>query len=94
MQEEWKNKYSSLMALGSITEGPERLEFQQQVIIQAFQNLLNMFNDPNGKVREAISWVMVRICEHHADIFADDNIMKQFLQKVLQAVLDKPRVSN
>ena len=53
-----------------------------------------MFNDPNGKVREAISWVMVRICEHHADIFADDNLLKQFLQKVLQAVLDKPRVSN
>lgn len=63
------------MALGSITEGPERQRFQE-VIIQALPNLLNMFVDPNGKVREAISWVMARISEHHADIFADDNITK------------------
>jgi hypothetical protein len=74
-QESWKNKYAALMALGSITEGPERGQFQQ-VIVGAFQNLLNMFADPSAKVREAISWVMCRISEHHADIFQDDGIIK------------------
>lgn len=57
-------------------------------------NLLNMFSDQNGKVREAISWVMARISEHHVEIFSDDNITKQFLQKVLMGVKDKPRISN
>ena len=42
------------------------------MVISALPNLLDMFGDPNGKVREAISWVMARISEHHADIFADD----------------------
>jgi hypothetical protein len=27
-----------------------------------------MFKDPSRKVREAIAWVMSRICEHHADV--------------------------
>ena len=72
---EWKNKYASLMALGSITEGPERAKFQE-VIISAMPNLLNMFSDENAKVREAISWVMARVSEHHVEIFYDDNITK------------------
>ena len=90
---DWKNKYASLMALGSITEGPERQRFQE-VILSALPNLLEMFADPNSKVREAIGWVMARISEHHADIFADDNITKQYLQKILEGVKDKPRISN
>lgn len=64
------------------------------MVIGALTNLLDMFQDPNGKVREAISWVMARISEHHADIFTDDSITKQYLQKVLQGINDKPRISN
>jgi importin subunit beta-1 len=69
-QDNWKSKYAALMALGSITEGPEKQKFLE-VFIQALQNLLQMFKDKNGKVREAISWVMARICEHHADVIAN-----------------------
>jgi len=58
------------MALGSITEGPEKQKFLG-VILHALQNLLAMFKDSNGKVREAISWVMSRICEHHADVLTN-----------------------
>jgi len=53
-----------------------------------------MFNDPHGKVREAISWVMSKICEHHSDVITNDpqtlvNIMPAFIG----AVKDKPRIS-
>jgi hypothetical protein len=41
--------------------------------MQAMINLLNMFNEPNSKVREAITWVMSRICEHHADVLTNQN---------------------
>ena len=34
-KQDWKSKYSSLMALGSITEGPEKQQFLE-VIVQAF----------------------------------------------------------
>ena len=36
---DWQSKYSSLIALGSITEGPDKQQFLE-VIVQAFQNLL------------------------------------------------------
>jgi importin subunit beta-1 len=84
-QAHWKNKYASLMALGSITEGPEKQKFLE-VVIQALQNLLMMFKDKNPKVREAISWVMARICEHHADVFANAQIINQFMMCVLEAI--------
>ena len=58
------------MALGSITEGPDKQKFLE-VIIQSLQNLLLMFKDKNGKVREAISWVMARICENHSDVLSN-----------------------
>jgi hypothetical protein len=67
-------KYASLIALGSITEGPNKQNFLQ-IIIQAFQNLMAMFNDENGKVREAISWVMNRISEHHSDLLINSLII-------------------
>lgn len=62
------------MALGSIVEGPDKIKFSD-VIVQALQNLLNMFQDQNGKVREAISWVMSRICEHHAEVLLSPSIV-------------------
>jgi importin subunit beta-1 len=77
-KEDWKSKYASLMAMGSITEGPDKQIFSE-IIMQALRNLLNMFQDKNGKVREAISWVMSRICEHHADVLFHPNVFSIFL---------------
>lgn len=30
-----------------------------------------MFQDPVPKVREAISWVMSKICENHSDVITN-----------------------
>ena len=85
-------KYASLMALGSITEGSNKQNFLQ-IIIQAFQNLMAMFSDQNGKVREAISWVMSRISEHHSDLLTNNQIIKQFMTNIVQGTMDKPSIS-
>ncbi len=53
-----------------------------------------MFDDEHQRVREAVSWLMRRIAENHAEIFIDDNITKQFLERVLKGVGDKARISN
>jgi hypothetical protein len=81
------------MALGSITEGPDKQRFLE-VIIQALQNLLQMFKDKNAKVREAISWVMSRVCEHHADVLSNPQIINHFMYCILEAIKDRPRISN
>jgi len=70
MDTQWKKRYSALLSLGAITEGPEKAKFMN-VIIPGLQNLCNMFNDTHAKVREAIAWVMSKICEHHSDVIAN-----------------------
>jgi importin subunit beta-1 len=66
----WKSRYSSLIALGAITEGPEKQRFAE-IIVPGLSNLINIFTDKNAKVREAIAWVIARICEHHADVISN-----------------------
>ena len=39
---DWKKRYSSLLALGAITEGPEKIKFMN-VIVPGLSNLINMF---------------------------------------------------
>ncbi len=53
----WKLRYSSLLSLGAITEGPDKLKFME-IIAPGLPKLIQMFEDSNGKVREAISWVI------------------------------------
>ena len=67
---DWKKRYSALLALGAITEGPDRVRFMN-VIIPGLQNLILMFNDPVPRVREAIAWVMSKICENHSDVITN-----------------------
>lgn len=66
----WKQRYAGLIALGSITEGPDKQKFLE-VIAQALHQLLLLFSDASPKVREAICWVFSKLSEHHPDIFLD-----------------------
>jgi len=90
---DWKKRYSALIALGAITEGPDKVTFMN-IIIPGIQNLINMFNDSNAKVREAIAWVVSRICEHHSDVIQHSQILPGLIPVIINALKDKPRVSN
>lgn len=64
---DWKKRYSALLALGAITEGPDRVKFMN-VLIPGLANLINLFNDPHAKVREAIAWVFSKLSENHSEL--------------------------
>jgi hypothetical protein len=89
----WKERYAALIALGSITDGPERNKFME-VIMSALPGLLQMFKEPNNKIREALSWVLHRICEHHPHLVANPQISGEFISRLMQGLSDKPRISN
>ena len=67
---DWKLRYSACISLGSITEGPDKQKFLD-LMLSALPSLLSMFNDKNAKIREALSWVFHRICEHHPDFVSN-----------------------
>lgn len=57
-------------------------------------NLIEMFRDPNQKVREAISWVFSKICEHHADVISNPQVLSNIMPVFINSLKDRPRVSN
>lgn len=67
MHAEWQKRYAALMALGAASDGPDKAAYAQ-ILTPSIQQLLNMFQDPSIKVREAISWVTFQICQHHAEV--------------------------
>ena len=79
---EWKMRYSALIALGAIIEGPDRQSFKD-ILLPGLENLLKMFQDTSSKVREAISWVVSKICEHHADVVTSTTNATQFFVNIL-----------
>jgi len=63
----WRARYAAVLSLGTITEGPDKPSFNQ-ILVPSINQLISMYGDPSIKVREAISWVMSKVCEHHADV--------------------------
>jgi len=64
------------------------------VILPGLANLINMFTDPNSKVREAIAWVLSRICEHHSDVISNQQAINLIIPTIIAKLRDKPSVSN
>ena len=92
-QQDWKKRYAALIALGAVADGPEKPAFAS-MILQSSAQLFSMFKDGSIKVREAIAWVTLQICTHHADVMAETPQQTQdFVQIILQALPDRPRVS-
>ena len=66
-----------------------------QVIVPGLPNLINMFKDPHSKVREAIAWVMSKICEHHSEVITNNQqTFISVMPILMQSIKDKPRISN
>ena len=85
-------RYSSLVALGAITEGCEKQHFLT-TLNSGFNLVLNKFNDQSIKVREATGWVFSRISETHCEIFSDPTVFQNFLMIIGQKINDRPKVS-
>ena len=90
---DWTKRYSALMALGAISEGPEKLVYAA-VLNPSMNSLLAMFQDESVKVREAIAWVTSQICTHHADVMTTTPEQTAMFVNILVAALqDKVKVS-
>jgi hypothetical protein len=52
-----------------------------------------MMSDPHAKVREAIAWVMQKICESHSDVLTNQQILHAIMPIFIKVLADKPRIS-
>lgn len=88
----WRNREASVMAFGSIMDGPDRTQ-RTYYIHQALPAILNLMNDPSVQVKETAAWCIGRV----ADLIVDAIEPQQHLPGVIQACLiglqDHPKVA-
>lgn len=56
--DDWRFKNAGLIAIGSITEGPDKLKFLQEFIVPAMPQLELMLTHSNPRVRQVAVWVV------------------------------------
>lgn len=88
----WRNREASVMAFGSIMDGPDRTQ-RTYYIHQALPAILNLMNDSSVQVKETAAWCIGRV----ADLIVDAIEPQQHLPGVIQACLiglqDHPKVA-
>ncbi|KAL4217331.1 Importin subunit beta-1 [Mactra antiquata] len=91
--EDWRFRDASVMAFGSILEGPEPGTLKQ-LVDQAFPMLIESLKDPSVIVRDTGAWTIGRVCE----ILPEAAINEQYLNPLLHALVEgldtEPRVAS
>lgn len=89
---DWRAREASVMAFGSILDGPDR-EQLRSLIGQALEPILLLIKDESLHVKETVAWCLGRI----ADLVVDAIDINQHLQSLLEALVtglqDHPKVS-
>ena len=91
-QEDATRKYSGLIALGSIFEGPTRTKLAE-TLVQALPQLASLGHHETPKIRETVGWVLGRICEHHHEVLANNDIGST-VGILTNGLADVPRVAS
>ncbi|RXM32669.1 Importin subunit beta-1 [Acipenser ruthenus] len=90
---DWRYRDASVMAFGSILEGPE-LNQLKPLVIQAMPTLIELMKDQSVVVRDTTAWTVGRICE----LLPEAAINEVYLAPLLQCLIDglgaEPRVAS
>ena len=64
------------------------------MVMPGLQGLIGMFTDSSLKVRESLTWVIGKICEHHSDLLVENNEFTGiFINQLCMSLQDKPKIS-
>ncbi|TPX62496.1 hypothetical protein SpCBS45565_g07003 [Spizellomyces sp. 'palustris'] len=89
---DWRYKDASIMAFGSILDGPNP-DILGPLVVQALPLLIGMMKDPVLQVKDATAWTLGRICEILPTYIKPD-LLEPFIVAVLGGLQDHPRVAS
>ncbi|XP_029583365.1 importin subunit beta-1 isoform X1 [Salmo trutta] len=90
---DWRYRDASVMAFGSILEGPE-LSQLKPLVIQAMPTLIELMKDPSVVVRDTTAWTVGRICELLPEAAINDVYLAPLLQCLIEGLGAEPRVAS
>lgn len=92
--QDWHFREASVMAFGSILDGPDPTVLAP-LIHQALSVLLNMMSDAekNTAVKDTTAWTIARICDLHAQSLDLNTHIQPIVAAVVAGLEGNPRVS-
>ncbi|XP_055008424.1 importin subunit beta-1 [Boleophthalmus pectinirostris] len=90
---DWRYRDASVMAFGSILEGPE-LNHLKPIIIQGMPTMIELMKDPSVVVRDTTAWTVGRICELMPEAAINDMYLAPLLQCLIDGLSAEPRVAS
>lgn len=90
--QDWHLREASMMAFGSILEGPS-LGILVPIVEQAFRLVLNLMQDKSVIVRDTTTWVLSKICEQVSEVVLKPEVIQHVLDALLAALKTEPRVA-
>uniref|UniRef100_A0A665X4V0 Importin N-terminal domain-containing protein n=1 Tax=Echeneis naucrates TaxID=173247 RepID=A0A665X4V0_ECHNA len=90
---DWRYRDASVMAFGSILEGPE-LNQLKPLVVHAMQTLIELMKDPSVVVRDTTAWTVGRICELLPEAAINELYLAPLLQCLIEGLGAEPRVAS
>nr|XP_061829896.1 importin subunit beta-1 isoform X1 [Nerophis lumbriciformis] len=90
---DWRYRDASVMAFGSILEGPEP-NLLKPLVIEAMPTLIELMKDPGVVVRDTTAWTVGRICELLPEAAINEVYLAPLLQCLIEGLGAEPRVAN
>lgn len=90
---DWRYRDASVMAFGSILEGPE-LNQLKPLVIQAMPTLIDLMKDRSVVVRDTTAWTVGRICELLPEAAINEVYLEPLLTCLIEGLGAEPRVAS
>ncbi|XP_077089872.1 importin subunit beta-1 isoform X4 [Siphateles boraxobius] len=90
---DWRYRDASVMAFGSILEGPE-LNQLKPLVIQAMPTLIELMKDLSVVVRDTTAWTLGRICDLLPEAAINEVYLAPLLQCLIEGLGAEPRVAS
>ncbi|KAI5953311.1 kap95 [Candida jiufengensis] len=91
-KEDWRSREASVMAFGSILDGPDHDQLKS-TIKDALTPILALIKDQNLQVKETVAWCLGRIADMVVDAIDVEKQLPQLLEALLNGLQDHPKVS-
>ncbi|KAI8914839.1 hypothetical protein PhCBS80983_g00772 [Powellomyces hirtus] len=88
---DWRYKDASVMAFGSILDGPNP-DVLGPVTAQALPILISLMKDPSLQVKDTTAWTLGRVCEMLPTYIPPD-CLPLFISAILEGLNENPRVA-
>lgn len=89
----WEDQYCGIVALGAILEGPNK-DRLQSVLSPAIEQLLELIDHNNNKIRYSICWLFSKLAKGHHELITTTNSFHILFQKIQKGLKENYRVSS